>query len=212
VNGNAVQRYFGSKSSRRFLLLADVICGQVDFATAVRRATELSADEGSLQKIRPTDDEESASITIQGQMATRQRQFAVTIGDDCVWIEGLKVIGRHAGPRLEVFRLLWELHVDELRCRKSPQDYRSQPVQVIQSLLESRMENRYPDEMAVRRMINRVQTDIENAVRRKLGLPIDRNSIIQICRWRGQSTDDYGFRLNPFCVLIAAAPVGCISS
>ena len=70
--------------------------------------------------------------------------------------------------------------------------------------LESRTGKHIDDEMSIRRSINRLQTDIETAVKRKLGLPIDREDIIQTCRWKGQGEGDYGYRINPFTV--AARP------
>jgi len=69
---------------------------------------------------------------------------------------------------------------------------------------ESRTDKFIEDETTVRRAINRLQSDIETAVKKKLGLPVDREDIVQTCRWRGQGEGDFGYRINPFTV--AARP------
>jgi hypothetical protein len=43
---------------------------------------------------------------------------------------------------------------------------------------------------------------LEAAVKRKLGLPVGREDIIQTLAWQGQTGDDYGYRLNPYRVLL----------
>ena len=60
------------------------------------------------------------------------------------------------------------------------------------------------DETSVRRALNRLQSDIETAVKKKLGLPIDREDILQTCHWKGHHERGHGYRINPFTV--AARP------
>ena len=184
------------------ILLADLVCGRVDMAKTLSEVEGSTIKSTRPPNVRPDD---GRSIARKRRPAGPQ-QFIVAIGDDCVWVNGLKVVGRHAGPRLEIFRILWELHVEELRNGKCPYEFRAKPVQAIQSELESRMNSRETDESVVRRIINRMRADIVKTVRQNLGLPINRSSIIEICRWTGQGSDGYGYRLNPSCVAIAAAP------
>ena len=56
------------------------------------------------------------------------------------------------------------------------------------------------DETRVRRALNYLQFDIETAVKKKLGLPIDRQDIVQTCRWKGHGEADHRYRINPFTV------------
>jgi hypothetical protein len=186
------------------VLLADIICGHADLVAKVRQTAAASEPVQLQYGIVPLYGEDRPLVSSVPQIG--QRHFAVAMDHDSVWVEGLQVIGRHAGPRLEVFRLLWNAYLEDLRCGIPPAEFHAQPVRVIQPLLESRLTSRYPDEMTVRRMINHVQADVERIVRRKLGLPIGRNSIVQTCRWRGQDSGDYGYRLNPSCVIVAAPP------
>jgi hypothetical protein len=58
--------------------------------------------------------------------------------------------------------------------------------------------------MTVRRTINRLQTDLMTALRKKRGLPVGREDIVETCRWSGQGGHQFGYRINPRTV--AARP------
>jgi hypothetical protein len=119
-----------------------------------------------------------------------------------VLLDGVQVIAVQAGPRFEIFRILWERYLEDLQSGLEPEQFRTLPLTDLASALESRLGRPYPDETTVRRYVNRLQSDLEAAVKRKLGLPVGREDIIQTLAWQGQTGDDYGYRLNPYRVLL----------
>ena len=90
----------------------------------------------------------------------------------------------------------------EVAC--PPEEHRPINVKDLMKELQSRTGEYIDDETRVRRALNRLQSDIETAVKKKLGLPIDRQDIVQTCRWKGHGEGDHGYRINPFTV--AARP------
>ena len=67
------------------------------------------------------------------------RRFVVAVSENCVWVEGLQVVGSHAGPRLEIFRLLWQSYLEDLLRGTPPEDFQSRSLQAIVQLLEPRL-------------------------------------------------------------------------
>ena len=70
------------------------------------------------------------------------------------------------------------------------------------ALLAARTGRAFVDEMTIRRTLNRLQTDLADTLRRRLGIPIQREDIIETCRWSGQGQREFGYRLNPFVVAV----------
>ena len=114
------------------------------------------------------------------------------------------VVAPQAGPRYEIFRILWDRFLDDLKEALPPEQHGLINIRDLIKELESRTGKFVEDETTVRRTVNRLQSNIETAVKKKLGLPIDREDIVQTCRWKGQGEGDYGYRINPFTV--AARP------
>lgn len=188
------------------LYLADLVCGEADIAAAIDHAAN-SPPPAQLPHAVPR---------VYGLVPTRApamprgswpppRRFMVVLDKDSVWVEGLQVVGSHAGPRLEIFRLLWESYLNDLLQGVVPEEFHTQSLQAIVQQLEPRLGKGYPDETTVRRMINRLQTDVETIVKRELGLAINREDIVQTCAWKGQNGEDHGYRLNPFRVFVGSA-------
>ena len=207
VNAKAVQRCFVDEPQANHILLADVICGGVDFVMAVRQAAETPLNGRIQQGIVPLHRKESSLIpVVPKQLIAGRRQFSVAVSDSGVWVEGLRVMGGRAGQRLVMFRLLWKSFMEDVLSEKDPAEFRTYSLQMIRTLLESSLHKQYPDELTVRRMINRVQASLVKRIRRELGLSIGREDIMQTCPWKRQDATDFGYRLNPACVMVATAP------
>lgn len=128
----------------------------------------------------------------------------VECGPNTVVVEGETVVAPQAGTRFDVFRILWDQFLDDMRQAVLPEQHRLINIKDIIKEIEARTEKYVEDETSIRRTINRLQSDIETAIKKKLGLPIDREDIVQTCRWKGQGEGDFGYRINPFTV--AARP------
>jgi len=181
------------------------VCGEIDIKEWVRNA----AGSGPPQSVR------NASIPVYTKGALpivaepvsphqAGRRFVLECGPSTVLVEGEMVVAPQAGTRFEIFRILWDRFLDDLREAVPPEQHGLINIRDLIRELESRTDKFIEDETTVRRAINRLQSDIESAVKRKLGLPIDREDIVQTCRWRGQGEGDFGYRINPFTV--AARP------
>ncbi len=56
----------------------------------------------------------------------------------------------------------------------------------------------------IRKPINTIQRTIKTTLAKKLGLNIERNDVIQTVGWPGSSRKHYGYRINPFTLVIKA--------
>jgi len=129
------------------------------------------------------------------------RRFHVELGDGVVRIDGEIVVNPQAGPRLKVFRILWKHFIEDLSKGLPANEFRAINMRRLLKLMEDEG-HRYNDETSLRKVINNLQSDIETAVKRKLGLPISREDIVQTCRTASQADTAGGYRLNPSSVSI----------
>ncbi len=129
------------------------------------------------------------------------RRFAVEVGSNIVRVEGVKVVAEQAGIRFVVFNILWDSFLDDLKNGLVADQFHTKSISQVIDELERRTGKNHPDETTVRRALNRLQKDIEATIKRKVGLAIDRQDIIQTCRWTSQSDDNFGYRINPFTVV-----------
>ena len=118
-----------------------------------------------------------------------------------VRVEGMLVVNPQAGIRFHVFMVLWNNFLDDLRDGRKPEDFTLTNVPDIMEQIPKRRKKEILDETTVRRAINRLQNDIEKFVKKKLGLPIDKEGIIQSIRWKGEGKGEFGYRINPFTVV-----------
>lgn len=131
------------------------------------------------------------------------RLFCVEVHDNSVLIDGQTVINPQAGPRLKLFRILWKQHLDDLSKGIPAESFTALSMRRLLKLMEDDG-HRYADETSLRKVINNLQSDIETAVKRKLGKPISREDVVQTCRMTSQSDSSGGYRLNPVSVAIRA--------
>lgn len=195
------QRFLAEAWVRK-ALLSDLVCG----TTSLKEMVERAAAEGlpaTVQQVSVPIYSGGPSPILVENTATPAptRHFVVEVGERTVRVEGLEVIAPQAGPRLDLFRTLWDCFLDDLKKGTEPAAFEPKRVGYLAEELSARQNRNYDDEGSVRRLINRLQQDIEEAVKSKLGLAIDREDIIQTCSWSGQGSTQHGYRINPFTVL-----------
>lgn len=130
-----------------------------------------------------------------------ERVFSVEIDDKVVRVNGEIVVNPQAGPRLSLFRILWRQFLKDLADGLPPNQFHTLSMTRLLALLKEDGHN-YADDTSLRKLINNLQADIETAVKRKIGIPISREDVVQTCRMTGQADTSGGYRLNPFSVAI----------
>jgi len=185
--------------------LADVVCGNTDIKEWVCAAAECGPPQSVRNASVPVYTKGAMPIVAE-PVAPYQagRRFVVECGPNTVVVEGETVVAPQAGTRFDLFRILWDQFLDDMRQAVPLKQHRLIDIKEIIKEIEARTEKYVEDETTIRRAINRLQSDIEAAIKKKLGLPIDREDIVQTCRWKGQGEGEFGYRINPFTV--AARP------
>lgn len=182
--------------------LPDLLCGQQDLGKLVRAAAENGRPRVLTAASIPVCAQGPIGVITDASSASPpKRLFAVEVGERIVRIDGHKVIAEQAGPRLTVFRMLWQWFLEDLRSGLSAEQIRWWPLRKIIGELEAQTKKDYPDDGTVRKLINNLQSDIELKLRRDVGTPIHREDIIESQPSKGQTDTSYGYRINPFRVL-----------
>lgn len=132
------------------------------------------------------------------------RRFVVEVGPKVIKVDGVAVTAPQATSRYQLFRILWERFVQDLLEDRPAEDFRPMSIDALGDELENRSGGAIDDAANLRRNLNRFQEDIESAIKRQLGNPIGRNDIIQTCPKGDQGDRDFGYRINPYTVLITS--------
>ena len=206
VNPKGFEERFLKEEWLQSVSLVDVVSGAVDLEKIIRELAASGPPPSVMNVSIPVYTKGPAPVVIEPlHPSARGRRFVVEAGSNVVLVEGEIVVAPQAGIRYKIFQVLWGRFLDDLKQSLSPDLHRPINIQDVIQVLESGIGKHIEDEMNIRRSINRLQTDIEITVKKKLGLPIDREDIIQTCHWKGQGEGDHGYRINPFTV--AARPL-----
>ena len=198
------ERFLSEEWLVRFCL-GDMLCGTVDICETVRSLASAKGTRTVLNASLPIySPGPMPAICEPLEPAHVDRRFVVEVGEKTVKVEGETVIAAQAGPRLRIFKILWGQLLIDMTTELRPSDYHAINLNDIVKRLDEKTGTHTEDATSVRRIINNLQSDIEAAVKKKLGLPIGREDIVQTCKWKGQTDDNHGYRLNPFTV--AARP------
>jgi len=205
VNPKGFEERFLEEEWLQRVSLVDVVSGMVDLEKILREQATSGPPPSVMNVSVPVYTKGPAPVIIEPlQPSVKNRQFVVESGPNIVLLEGKIVVAPQAGIRFHIFHILWIRFLEDLKDGLPPSDFHPINVEDLASKIHENT-NQYIDDLTIiRRAINRLQRDIETAVKRKLGLPIDRGDIIQTCLWKGQDEGEYGYRINPFTV--AARP------
>lgn len=182
------------------LSLADLVSGSVDLRQVL---TDLAAapQPTSISTADPQVYAKGHVPVITEVKPKARRLFVVELGDNVVRVNGEVVVNTQAKPRLALFKLLWEQFVTDLSKGTPAADFTAFSVKKLMTAMKA-AGHVYGDEGSLRKLINNLQSDIETAVKRKLGTPISREDVVETCRMEGQSDASGGYRLNPVSVAI----------
>ncbi|MCA9054441.1 MAG: hypothetical protein KDA75_11420, partial [Planctomycetaceae bacterium] len=122
------------------------------------------------------------------------RRFLVEVGPNIVRVDGETVVPTNAGPRFLVFRTLWQWFLDDLRAGLPPERFRAWTVDKLSEELVSQTRGGVADDGNTRKLINNLQSGIAETLKRKHGMAIGREDIVESC--------PNGYRINPFTVVL----------
>ncbi len=201
VNSQSMADRFLEEDWIRRIPLADLVSGKVNLRDEVNGAATMGNPLRVCNASVPVYARGPMPIVVEAvSVQVPGRHFTVECGPESVRVEGELVIPKSAGSRYLIFRILWERFLGDMAKTMAPAEHNLMSLEEIVKEVEIRCRKYIEDETAIRRYINRLQTDIETTVKKKIGLPIDREDIIQTCRWKGQKEGEFGYRINPFTV------------
>lgn len=189
--------------------LADLLCGEVDLLSLVKQRARDGIPRSVLNASIPVYSAGPPSIIVPGKDNPRRRQFFVEFTAKVLRVNGVTILASQAKTRFRVFGVLWKRFLEDLSAGKSAEEFRTAPVKGIAQDL-AKPPGKSVDEEAIRRTLNRLQGDIETAIKKYKGDPIGREDIIESVRWTGQNDTEFGFRINPRTVV--ARPVNGIGT
>jgi hypothetical protein len=201
VNPKGIEERFLGEDWIICASLADIVCGKIDIKEWVCHAAECGPPQSVRNVSVPVYTQGTTPIVIEPVAPSQAgRRFVIECGPNTVRIEGETVMAPQSGTRYDIFQILWEQFLNDLLKGVPPEHHAATNLKNIVKEIQSRTGKEIEDETTIRRTINRLQSDIETAVKKKLGLPIDREDLIQTCHWKGQAEDDFGYRINPLTV------------
>jgi len=92
----------------------------------------------------------------------------VEVGPKVVRVNGLEVVTGQAKQSFFVFECLWQSFLDDLAKGMVPEKYRATSMKSFADKLEEQSGSAV-DEISVRRLLNRLQIDIEARIKTELG-------------------------------------------
>jgi len=183
--------------------LADIVSGEIDFKKLLVEASNAESPREVLKASVPVYTKEAFPIVEPIKPSKIEHKFIVEVGPEkIVRVEGEIVVAPQAGTGYHIFRILWDRFLDDLKEGRLPKDFRPINLDQIAEELQELTGEYFEDVSTIRRNINRLQSDIEKAIKKKAGPPIDKGDIIQTCPSKSQTDRDYGYRLNPFTVAV----------
>ena len=205
VNPTDIEERFLDEDWIHRASLVDVVCGQVDLKSWLDNAASSGRPESVRQASIPVYTKGARPILVEPLVRHKAgRLFVVECGSNTVLVNGTQVVAPQAGIRFEIFEILWDRFLDDMRSGTPPDEHSPINLRDLMDELHERKGEYIDDETNVRRALNRLQSDIESSVKKQVGEPIDREDIVQTCRWRGHGEGEHGYRINPFTV--AARP------
>lgn len=120
-----------------------------------------------------------------------------------VYVNDIEIINKKAGSCLNVFRVLFRQFLHDCGKELPPTKHTLLSINQLEKSLNLSLEADL--EHQIRKPLNTMQRTIKATLAKKLGLNIERNDVIQTVGWPGSSCRDYGYRINPFNVVIKVA-------
>ncbi|MBF0155182.1 MAG: hypothetical protein HQL64_15700 [Magnetococcales bacterium] len=139
------------------------------------------------------------------QEVVKERRFVVEFGTDFIRVNGRTVVTAKASAQLRVFSILWKRFLEDLLAGRPSEDFRPMSLDKIADAFQGSDSRDAVDAITVRRHLNRLQNDLTQTIRQELGMPVERDDIIENLRGEGQTRKNTGYRINPLRVFPRAS-------
>ena len=198
ANGEHVEQRFLQEDWITRATVGQIISGEVKFPDLIGKLAEQGPPASVTQASVPVYSKTVPSIVAESRGEyDASRRFVVEVGPRTIRLEGEEVVAPQAGVRFRVFGILWKQFLQDLSSGLQLDQFKSLKLSEIVKRLEEEKHESVEDVEAIRKAINRLQSDIDTAVKKKLGLPINREDVIQTLAWKGLEGGDHGYRINP---------------
>ncbi|MGN7612742.1 hypothetical protein ACQZV8_11735 [Magnetococcales bacterium HHB-1] len=201
INAKDLERRFLCEEWLKIHSLAEVISGAVNISDWMTEISTPMPPPMVMNTATPIYSRNVLPITAQPPSTnTPERRFVVECGSNVVRIENEQVMAPQSGMRYQIFMVLWERFLEDMKETVVSDAFRPFSIYDLMDEVGKRQDKYLEDETSFRRNINRLQTDLEKTIKKRLGLPIDRTDIIETCSAHGGNRE-HGYRLNPRTVI-----------
>ena len=133
---------------------------------------------------------------------TERKYLEIKMNDAGVCINDVVVVGRQAHSRLLIFRLLLEQYWQDFESAKPSEQHCFLNMTQLSDLMAPHVGMVNDLEQQIRRPLNKMQQAIQEKLAKALGLPIQRDDVIEMRGWPGcHHKQAFGYRLNPHTLL-----------
>lgn len=133
----------------------------------------------------------------QTKSTPAEKTFQLHIKGNDICVNGIGVIETQSKSG-RIFFIFLDQFFHDFKSGISPEQYKTLNVGEI----ANRLENIHDVEQQIRKPINRMQKTIAEKLAITLGLNVKKDDIIQTLPWSGIGTKEYGYRLNPFTIVL----------
>ncbi len=128
-----------------------------------------------------------------------EKTLQLQIKDGVIYINNIEVINKKAISCFNIFQILLEQFLSDFAMGLAPEQHTLLSI----NKLEKRLKLEVTDlEQQIRKPLNKMQRTIKDKLASKLGLNSERNDVIQTLGRPGPLRKEYGYRLNPFTLIL----------
>ncbi|WP_342068454.1 hypothetical protein [Wolbachia endosymbiont (group B) of Melanargia galathea] len=181
--------------------MVDILCQRKTLIEVFQRAVERGIPElipnTSIQILH------TAYIPLkQIEPAKERKLLELQMVEGTICVNNIKIMNEKASTCINVFRVLFKQFLHDCEKELLPEKYTLLSIHQLEKLLN--LDKETDPEHYIRKPINTIQRTIKTTLAKKLGLNIERNDVIETVGWPGSSRKDYGYRINPFTLVIKA--------
>jgi len=130
------------------------------------------------------------------------RLFVVQVGDREVFVNGHRVVARQSSTAFAIFNILFKRFLARFADDANDEDATAIPAKELCSLLYDDTGGEPASEESLGKAIGRIRQNINKAIKRNTGMPVDDGNVIESVPWPGMGEGEHGYRLNPVSVVI----------
>ncbi|MBA8758090.1 hypothetical protein HCR18_03315 [Wolbachia pipientis] len=134
----------------------------------------------------------------QTKLAAQEKTLQLQIKNGNIYINDIEVVNKQSKLGMNIFFILLEQFWHDFKEGIPPEQHKTLSIGQIADCLG----NISDTEQQIRKPINRMQKTMAEKLAKTLGMNVKRDDIIQTLPWSGIGIKEYGYRLNPFTLLL----------